>query len=461
MRNQVEGKSDLLFLYDLKTEKEKQLYKAKSGVFVPVGWTTKGDQMNNILPFDSQERSEGSIKSLQLLDFNLPWTNGTPYCVSRTGTPPPSGGSSSNYYCGSPYSGYTPHSYVATDFDSPNFVSDNVLAIASGTITTAQNYCSGGGFGKYVILTHTDGTQSLYAHLNSVYVTVSQQVSKGCPLGDGGNTEVPGNNPNCTNPSGGGDHIHFEYRVGGVKQYATFSECNCIPKQAYQYTSSNVIGPCSNTCGVPTGIYASNITSSSAIIYCNPVSGATKYKIGYKPSYNSSYYYYEVTSLPIYLTNLQSNTTYNYKLAAYCLSYGWSNYSAIYSFTTLTNGSGDPCSNVITIAGLGSSNAKTLPVAQGLLEYKQCKCVVIPAPGRNKCTNIQFPQLEYIASQFQLLQVDMLTSSANLTHGSTGWSCIDDVNSPGTFGNMNWSAGQVIYLLVDDENTSTGTHILP
>jgi stage II sporulation SpoD-like protein/fibronectin type III domain protein len=102
------------------------------------------------------------------------------------------------------------------------------------------------------------------------------------------------------------------------------------------YYVPNNIFRCSSTptCSVPSGIYYSNVTSNSANVSCTPVNGATQYSIGVKPSYNSSYIYYTVSSLPIYLTNLLSGTTYNYKLAAYCSSYGWTSYSSVYSFTT-------------------------------------------------------------------------------------------------------------------------------
>jgi len=40
----------------------------------------------------------------------------------------------------------------------------------------------------------------------------------------------------------------------------------------------------------------------------------------------------------------------------------------------------------------------------------------------------------------------------------TGWTCIDDINSTGTKGSMSWTAGTVYYILLDDENSMTGTH---
>lgn len=38
--------------------------------------------------------------------------------------------------------------------------------------------------------------------------------------------------------------------------------------------------------------------------------------------------------------------------------------------------------------------------------------------------------------------------------GSTGWNCIDDVVTTGTFGSMNWTAGTTYYILLDPEGTA-------
>jgi hypothetical protein len=106
------------------------------------------------------------------------------------------------------------------------------------------------------------------------------------------------------------------------------------PNDANPLRIYNNVTPAPPTCSVPTNIYAANITSNFANIYCNTVNGASQYSIGIKPSYNTAYTYYTVNSLPFYMTNLLSGTTYNYKIAAYCSLYGWSGYSSLYSFTT-------------------------------------------------------------------------------------------------------------------------------
>ncbi len=41
---------------------------------------------------------------------------------------------------------------------------------------------------------------------------------------------------------------------------------------------------------------------------------------------------------------------------------------------------------------------------------------------------------------------------------STGWECIDDISVPGKYGSMSWTAGTTYYILLDDENTTAGSH---
>lgn len=76
-----------------------------------------------------------------------------------------------------------------------------VLASAKGTVILAKFGGYNGGYGNYVIVSHSNGTQTLYAHLNSVSVTRGQVVSQGQKLGGMGNTG------RSTGP-----HLHFEVR---------------------------------------------------------------------------------------------------------------------------------------------------------------------------------------------------------------------------------------------------------
>jgi murein DD-endopeptidase MepM/ murein hydrolase activator NlpD len=78
------------------------------------------------------------------------------------------------------------------------------VAAASGgqvTLTVYGDY----GYGNYIAVRHADGTQTLYAHLSAIYVSLGQYVGQGETIGAVGCTGW------CT-----GNHLHFEVKVGGV-----------------------------------------------------------------------------------------------------------------------------------------------------------------------------------------------------------------------------------------------------
>ncbi|MEH2153912.1 LysM peptidoglycan-binding domain-containing M23 family metallopeptidase [Nostoc sp.] len=88
--------------------------------------------------------------------------------------------------------------HSGVDLLSP--VGTNVLAIAPGTVAFASDQ---GSYGKLVIINHSGGFQSRYAQLDSIKVTVGQQVKKGDLLGTVGTS----GKPTSTQP-----HLHFEVR---------------------------------------------------------------------------------------------------------------------------------------------------------------------------------------------------------------------------------------------------------
>ncbi len=59
-------------------------------------------------------------------------------------------------------------------------------------------------YGNYIVLTHCDGSQSFYAHLENVFVSRGQPVSSGQCIGHSGSTG------HVTGP-----HLHFELRKDG------------------------------------------------------------------------------------------------------------------------------------------------------------------------------------------------------------------------------------------------------
>ncbi len=91
------------------------------------------------------------------------------------------------------------HGHNGIDFGAP--VGTPVIASAGGTVIIARSSGWNGGYGLYVVISHSNGTQTLYAHLSSVNVSVGDTVSKGQVIGKVGNTG-----------KSTGPHLHFEVR---------------------------------------------------------------------------------------------------------------------------------------------------------------------------------------------------------------------------------------------------------
>lgn len=85
--------------------------------------------------------------------------------------------------------------------DLANSCGTPVYASASGTVIIARSQGWNGGYGKYVVMAHPNGTQTLYSHLSSVNAGVGQFVEQGFQIGNIGST---GNSTGC--------HVHFEVR---------------------------------------------------------------------------------------------------------------------------------------------------------------------------------------------------------------------------------------------------------
>ncbi len=76
-----------------------------------------------------------------------------------------------------------------------------VLASAEGTVLVARASGWNGGYGRYLVISHPNGTQTLYAHLQEILAGLGQAVSQGAPIASIGSS---GNSTGC--------HVHFEVR---------------------------------------------------------------------------------------------------------------------------------------------------------------------------------------------------------------------------------------------------------
>ena len=88
--------------------------------------------------------------------------------------------------------------------DIANSCGTTIYAAADGVITTSDDTGWNGGFGKYIKISHSNGTETLYAHNSKLKVAVGDNVSKGQVIALMGST---GRSTGC--------HLHFE--VHGAK----------------------------------------------------------------------------------------------------------------------------------------------------------------------------------------------------------------------------------------------------
>lgn len=100
------------------------------------------------------------------------------------------------------------HGHNAVDL--AQHMSSPIYAAADGTVIIAKaNGAWNGGYGNYVVISHPNGTETLYAHAEKILVTAGQQVSQGdkiAKIGVTGETTGP--------------HLHFEVR-GAANPFLT------------------------------------------------------------------------------------------------------------------------------------------------------------------------------------------------------------------------------------------------
>lgn len=91
------------------------------------------------------------------------------------------------------------HGYNAVDIGVP--IGTRVTASAAGKVIVSRNSGYNGGYGNYIVISHPNGTQTLYAHLNSTAIAQGSNVEQGQLIGYSGTTG------RSTGP-----HLHFEVR---------------------------------------------------------------------------------------------------------------------------------------------------------------------------------------------------------------------------------------------------------
>ncbi len=82
------------------------------------------------------------------------------------------------------------------------YTGDTIRAAFSGKVRIVRYE---GGYGKYIVIRHNNGLETIYGHLSKQLVRENEIVRAGDPIGLGGNTG-----------RSTGSHLHFETRLGGV-----------------------------------------------------------------------------------------------------------------------------------------------------------------------------------------------------------------------------------------------------
>lgn len=105
-----------------------------------------------------------------------------------------------------PTSGYVTQGYkrLHPALDIARAIGTPVKAADSGYVVAAG--WSNEGYGKYIVINHGNSFQTLYAHLDQIYVSVGDVVGQGAVIGAMGSTG------RSTGP-----HLHFEIHKNGVK----------------------------------------------------------------------------------------------------------------------------------------------------------------------------------------------------------------------------------------------------
>lgn len=108
-----------------------------------------------------------------------------------------------------------------------------------------------------------------------------------------------------------------------------------------------VVGPTSSSCGTPSGLSATNVSTTGATLNWNSVAGANSYNIEYKTTSSSAWTSLSVTSTSTTLTGLTAGTPYEFHVQAVCSSNNAGNFSSPVTFTTLSSNTNS--NNTLTI----------------------------------------------------------------------------------------------------------------
>jgi len=109
-------------------------------------------------------------------------------------------------------------------------IGTKIYATGDGVVKDVQSI--GGGYGKWILIDHGFGHETLYAHLNAFNVKIGDRVKRGSTIGFVGNTGT------STAP-----HVHYEVHKNGEPvnpQYYYFKDLNAQEYEKMVKISSNI-----------------------------------------------------------------------------------------------------------------------------------------------------------------------------------------------------------------------------
>lgn len=116
----------------------------------------------------------------------------------------------------------------------------------------------------------------------------------------------------------------------------------------------------------------------------------------------------------------------------------------------------NPCENILAINGCGPAHTQTFTSGgDGAWDIAGCG---YNTPGKEQVYSFVAPATgEYSLTVTSASgYVDYYWQASGC--GDSGWTCIQDIDIAGSIGSMTWTADATYYILLDDEDTLTGTH---
>ncbi|MES2006566.1 MAG: peptidoglycan DD-metalloendopeptidase family protein [Patescibacteria group bacterium] len=177
---------------------------AKGETLASIAKKYKGDE-DEILQYNGLESSKLAVGDIVIIPDGqvLAQPSVVKSSVARTSALHGAGGPRIDSYYTWPVNGGVLtqglHGYDAVDIGAS--VGTGILASAPGVVIVARASGWNGGYGEYVVIQHDNGTQTLYAHMSAVLVSVGDIVTMNQSIGRIGQTGK------ATGP-----HLHFEVR---------------------------------------------------------------------------------------------------------------------------------------------------------------------------------------------------------------------------------------------------------